>query len=462
MSKETKDVEIRNNQVGGIELNSVGIINVTGNKSTGMKLLPTDLTCPGSSNTEININNNFFSQYYYGFLGCIRSCIFETTVFDFSTESVSNVTANICYNTIALNGFIGTSWSWWKYFYAATCDINATTGNIIFKNNMVDCHLISDPPGDTYSSIINSYPAANIDADYNSYNFASWYNVTDNMNDYKKSNLNNYITDSFDIYAYRASAFPNEQHSIFKDVNFIDVNSGDLHLTGSSIGDEDLIGIQIPGITTDIDGNLRSESPYRGADEANVVLPVELSLFTSSVNNNNVTLSWTTSAETNNSGFDIERRDAISETQDVWKKIGNILGNGTTSSPNNYEFTDRGLNSGKYNYRLKQTDYNGNYEYFNLSDDVVIGVPEKFTLSQNYPNPFNPVTNLEFGIPESGFVSLKVFDILGKEIMTLVNEIKPAGMYQVKFDGSNLASGVYFYKIQAGEFSAIKKMSLIK
>ncbi len=88
--------------------------------------------------------------------------------------------------------------------------------------------------------------------------------------------------------------------------------------------------------------------------------------------------------------------------------------------------------------------------------------PESFVLYQNYPNPFNPVTNLKFEIPGSGFVTLKVYDILGNEAATLVNEKKSAGSYQVTFDGSNLASGIYFYKLEAGNFTETKRMVLIK
>jgi len=121
----------------------------------------------------------------------------------------------------------------------------------------------------------------------------------------------------------------------------------------------------------------------------------------------------------NNSGFEIERRDVRSETQNVWNKISFINGHGTTASPNNYEFTDRNLSSGKYNYRLKQIYFNGNYEYYDLSDEVVIGVPDKFELSQNYPDPFNPSTNLEFGISDLEFVSLKVYDIEEKKLQFL-------------------------------------------
>ena len=86
----------------------------------------------------------------------------------------------------------------------------------------------------------------------------------------------------------------------------------------------------------------------------------------------------------------------------------------------------------------------------------------EFILYQNYPNPFNPATNLEFGISNLGFVTLKVYDVLGKEIKTLVNEVKPAGKYNIEFDGSNLPGGIYFYKIEAGNYTQVRKMILIK
>ncbi|MCB0727556.1 MAG: T9SS type A sorting domain-containing protein, partial [Ignavibacteriae bacterium] len=208
--------------------------------------------------------------------------------------------------------------------------------------------------------------------------------------------------------------------------------------------------------------------PYqlRGLGFYNSLLPVELSSFVSAVSGRDVTLNWTTANETNNSGFDIERSSAtggvIGQTSDVWTKVGSVSGHGTTTSPNSYTFTDRNLAVGKFNYRLKQIDFNGNFEYFELSNEVNIGIPSNFSLSQNYPNPFNPTTNLEFGIPELGFVSLKVFDISGKEVMTLVNEQKDPGYYSVSFNGANLSSGIYFYTIQAGSFVSTKKMTLIK
>jgi len=115
-------------------------------------------------------------------------------------------------------------------------------------------------------------------------------------------------------------------------------------------------------------------------------------------------------------------------------------------------------------------DHTGNYQIWTAAVDVnsigvtqiITEVPEGFFLTQNYPNPFNPTTNLEFGISKLGFVSLKVYDLLGKEVTTLVNEIKPAGLYEVEFDGSILPSGIYYYKLEAGSFSETKKMLLIK
>lgn len=186
-------------------------------------------------------------------------------------------------------------------------------------------------------------------------------------------------------------------------------------------------------------------------------LPVELASFTSIVNNNNITLNWTTTSETNNSGFDIER----SIINGSWTKIDNVAGNGTTTNNHSYSFTDKNVASGNYSYRLKQIDFNGNFEYFNLSNEVIIGIPAKFYLAQNYPNPFNPSTKISYDLPVDGKVSLKIFDMSGKEVAVLINEIQPAGYYSVDYN-SNLASGVYFYSLSANNFTATKKMLLVK
>ena len=187
-------------------------------------------------------------------------------------------------------------------------------------------------------------------------------------------------------------------------------------------------------------------------------LPVELSSFSASVNNQNVTLKWSTASEINNSGFEIERSAHNSE----WATIGSVQGYGTITSPKDYLYTDRELNTGDYKYRLKQIDYNGNYEYFDLQNEVVIGTPKQYNLSQNYPNPFNPVTKITYSIPSDGVVTLTVFDIAGKEITTLVNKYQTAGYYSVDFNASALSSGVYFYRFQTRDYKETKKMTLIK
>lgn len=246
-------------------------------------------------------------------------------------------------------------------------------------------------------------------------------------------------------------------HSIERPVIF--VSNTDLHLDGISIGDEQLAGIPITGITDDIDGQQRDPLyPYMGADESDIPLPVELISFTSFVNRRDVTLNWSTAFEINNSGFEIEKSMVNGE----WYMIGFTEGNGNSNKVNNYSFTDYNLTTGKYKYRLKQIDFNGSSEYFYLNNEVNIGIENNYKLSQNYPNPFNPSTKIDFNLPDDGNVSIRVFDMTGKELKTLVDEFKTAGYYTIEFNGSDLSSGIYYYKLESGSFKETKKMLLIK
>lgn len=188
------------------------------------------------------------------------------------------------------------------------------------------------------------------------------------------------------------------------------------------------------------------------------IVPVELSSFTSNVNGNSVTLNWSTATEKNNFGFDVERR-VIGEE---WNKIGFVNGNGTSLKINEYSFTDSKLSVGNYNYRIKQLDFDGTYKYYELSGEIEIGSPEYYSLSQNYPNPFNPTTAINYAIPVDGMVTLTIFNSLGEKIRVLVNEVQQAGHYSINFDATQLTSGLYFYKIEAGNFSSVKKMMLLK
>jgi hypothetical protein len=204
-------------------------------------------------------------------------------------------------------------------------------------------------------------------------------------------------------------------------------------------------------------------SPFAIASTDNQQLPVELSSFNSSSDKNNVTLSWTTESEVNNSGYDVERK-SLSDT--TWKKISFVQSAGNSHSAKTYKYEDRNLATGIYKYRLKQIDFNGNYKYYNLQNEINVGVPFKFNLSQNYPNPFNPATKINYDLPFDSKVSIKLFDITGREVALIVNSPQTAGYYTVEFNGSNLASGTYFYNIIAEggntKFVTTKKMMLLK
>jgi photosystem II stability/assembly factor-like uncharacterized protein len=189
----------------------------------------------------------------------------------------------------------------------------------------------------------------------------------------------------------------------------------------------------------------------------NFIVPVELISFTFEVIDNSVQLNWQTATEVNNYGFEIERK--IDESD--WNNIGFVLGHGSSTSVKSYSFTDNGPKSGtKIKYRLKQIDLNGNYEFSNEIEIEI--VPSKFTLFQNYPNPFNPSTKIRYQLPNESKVVIKIYTILGSEVMELVNDKKEAGGYEVEFNADNLSSGTYIYRIVAGEFVETRKMSLIK
>ena len=193
------------------------------------------------------------------------------------------------------------------------------------------------------------------------------------------------------------------------------------------------------------------------------VLPVELESFTSTMNGRNVNLKWTTNAEQNNSGFDVERKSMVENA--TWSKVGNMVGNGTSNVAHTYSFSDRNLQTGDYNYRLKQIDHNGNYRYYDLSNEVIIGVPTKFDISQNYPNPFNPTTKINYDLPVDAKVSIAIYDMTGKEVTNLVNGIQTAGSYTVSFNAAALSSGIYFYQIIAAgsqNFNKTMRMVLVK
>lgn len=192
-------------------------------------------------------------------------------------------------------------------------------------------------------------------------------------------------------------------------------------------------------------------------------LPVSLSSFTYSANKRSVTLMWVTEWELNNKGFKIERANTA---DNLWKEIAFINGKGTSNVSNGYLYKDEKLKAAEYKYRLKQEDFNGNYEYYELGTAVKIEPPKNFDMSQNYPNPGNPKCKINFEMPVNGNVTIKLYDITGSEVYTLLNENREADYYTIEFDGSNIASGVYFYRIIASgtgqSFTKTMKMVIVK
>jgi len=191
------------------------------------------------------------------------------------------------------------------------------------------------------------------------------------------------------------------------------------------------------------------------------ILPVELIAFTATANRMNADLHWSTATEVNNYGFEIQRR----QTAD-WAKVDFVAGAGTSNAPRDYSYTDNNLSAGRYTYRLKQIDRDGTFSYHGSVEIEIGSMPQAFSLSQNYPNPFNSTTMIQYGLERTAQVSLKVYNVLGLEVATLVNDRQEAGSYTVPFNTSmgtlNLSSGVYIYRLRAESFVSTKKLILMK
>jgi hypothetical protein len=187
------------------------------------------------------------------------------------------------------------------------------------------------------------------------------------------------------------------------------------------------------------------------------VVPVELTSFSAVAGNNKVELRWSTATETNNSGYEVQRSlDNVS-----FVNVGFVQGQGTSTQTAQYSFVDKNIGGHLY-YRLKQVDFDGSFKYSKIVEVNGSQSPKTFKLNQNYPNPFNPTTTISYSVPEQSFVSLKVYNVLGKEVASLVSNQVEAGIHKVNFNASNLSSGIYFYTIKAGKFTATKKLMLLK
>jgi hypothetical protein len=245
-------------------------------------------------------------------------------------------------------------------------------------------------------------------------------------------------------------------------VPLTEIEAGTPEVTNSGSGQVDIVSIALRQYNSSqniiIDGIRVSDSWSQAP------LPVQLTSFTAGLYENKIKLNWSTATEVNNYGFDIERCVAqISNLCYNWEKIGFVQGHGNSNSPKDYSFVDAYPPAGKVLYKLKQIDFDGAFEYSKVVE-VNVETPKEFRLAQNYPNPFNPSTVISYQLPMDGNVTLKVYDMLGKEVTTLVNEFQRAGSYNYQFSINNLqlSSGVYYYRLQSGNFVQTKKFIVMK
>ncbi len=267
-----------------------------------------------------------------------------------------------------------------------------------------------------------------------------------------KITLINFDYDSSEVYSDAVTGFYNRM-----------VMPGSYRLKFQAQGYNDFITdfIQISSYTSSVIVN---------AQLIPIIIPVELISFNAYKINNSVQLKWSTATEKNNYGFEIQRRvkNYYSQEFSDWEIVGFVAGNGTTTIKNDYSYNDENLKAGTYQYRLKQIDFNGIYE---LSDvvEVDINTPIEFSLEQNYPNPFgnaihsnNPSTKISWQSPVSSRQTIKVFDVLGKEVAVLFDEFREAGYHTIEFKADGLSSGIYYYTLTVDNFTSTKKFVLMK
>jgi photosystem II stability/assembly factor-like uncharacterized protein len=188
------------------------------------------------------------------------------------------------------------------------------------------------------------------------------------------------------------------------------------------------------------------------------IIPVEMVSFNAVAAGKDIIVSWVTATETNNMGFEVQRKTSAAE----YEVLSFISGHGTSAETKSYQYIDKNIEPGSYIYRLKQIDYDGSFSYSYESEVIMNIIPGEFSLEQNYPNPFNPITRIKFSIPSPQIVLIKIYDLLGNEISELINGTLTPGIYDIEWNGKNTSSGIYYYKMAAGEYVQVRKMILLK
>ena len=198
--------------------------------------------------------------------------------------------------------------------------------------------------------------------------------------------------------------------------------------------------------------------PVFASFEFSKPLPVELTTFTAMLDDEEgIKIHWITATELNNYGFTLSRKIDNSN----WQQLKFFKGAGSKSSSTVYNFIDRKTIPGNYQYRLNQIDNDGSYKYY-YSNSLAIKSDLNYSLSQNYPNPFNPVTRINFSIPHNSNVKIEIYNGAGQLINTLLNHVLNAGNHSINWDASKYSSGIYFYKIETGNYAKTKKCILLK
>ncbi len=383
----------------------------------------------------------------------------NAVVYGIQDEAGTGRLFNIYYNTIYIGGSPTTGAQKTVGFYRS---YQGSTTN--FKNNIViNTRTNSGATGSHYAIYLEGAGLGT--------------GLVSNYNDFYVSGTGSVLgyweTAATTTLAAWQTASSQDANSKSKAVTFTDVATGDLHLSGGSIGDVDLIAATGTGITNDFDGEVRDVLfPYMGADEVpGSPLPVQLAFFIGQLNaeGSGVSLQWETISEINNYGFYVERR-ADNEQNFIEVENGFIPGYGTTLDPQQYSFVDNTIStSGIYHYRLRQQDNDGlityspvvSISFSMLSVEEV--APEEFRVHQNYPNPFNPSTLIKFSVEKTEHAVVSVYNVIGQEVAVLFNGVaEPGKYYSLKFDGANFTSGLYFYKVVTSSRSEIKKMMLVK
>ncbi|MBI5472693.1 MAG: T9SS type A sorting domain-containing protein [Ignavibacteriae bacterium] len=454
-----------NTEIAGNEIS----VNQTGTGYLTYGIMPNAI----ATGSTINVYNNKIVQLStgnsnagtYGIIGIYAGVagtwnVYNNMVSGFATTTatvdppiariwgiqVATVTANVYHNTVYMPDLAYTPGPTNGQNYSG---IYITSGTVALMNNIV----FSVESSDTSFAIYRP-GTTGLTSDYNDFVVSSP-GFVGNWNSSVQQTLADWQTAS-------------GQDATSKSKIVIFISPTDLHLVAGSIGDTDLAGIALPSVTTDIDGQARpANAPYMGADEhPESPLPVQLISFTAQLQNASVVLRWRTLSEINNYGFYVQKRRVGDQS---WNEIAGsfVAGNGTTNDPHDYAYTDNTIASGLWQYRLKQVDLDNSIHFTDpIQVDIVTNVkestPTQFVLTQNYPNPFNPSTTIRFEIAKPEFVTLKVYDMLGREVAMLANETLQAGSYSAAFNASHLASGTYIYRLQAGAFIATKKMSLTK